>query len=130
LHVGDEIVVENGSAEAVRVTAIEVSNGSRIRQAQVASIKTLWARKIDRVIVRITVHRGTITERYATAFEGDKEFIVGSEEKFGKIDRIKVRTGPVLSRKGQRAKAKNIRGIFIKGPKRGQAVLHIANHGK
>jgi len=130
LHVGDEIVVENGSAEAVRVTAIEVRDGSRIRHAPVVSIKTLWSRKIDTVIVRIAVHMGGTTERYTTAFEGDKEFIVGSEEKFGKIDRIKVRAGPILARNGERAKARDVRGIFVKRPKRGQTVLHIANQGK
>ena len=130
LHVGDEIVVENGSAEAVRVTAIEVSNGSRMPYATAVSIKTLWARKIDKVVVRIAVHRGKTTKRYKTSFEGDKDFIVGSEEKFGEIDRIKVKAGPMLARPGQRAKAKDIRGIFIKGPKRGSAALHTANHSK
>lgn len=130
LHIGDQIVVENGSAEAVSVTAIEVSNGSRTRYAPVVSIKTLWAQRIDRVVVRIIVHMGKTTERHTEAFEGDKEFIVGSEEKFGRIDRIKVRAGPVLARRGQRAKAKNIRGIFVSGPRGGHTVPHIANHGK
>jgi len=46
------------------------------------------------------------------------------------IDRIKVRAGPMLARRGQRAKAKNILGIFVTGPTGGHTVPHFANHGK
>ncbi len=111
LQVGDEIVAENGSAEAVRITAIEAPNGLRYDQAPAALIKTLWTQKIDRVIVKVAVHRGRATQSYDVPVEGETEFVVGDQAQRGEINRIKIKKGPVLERKGQAAQAKDIQRI-------------------
>ncbi len=120
LQVGDEIVAENGSAEAVRITAIESPNGVRYDHAPASLIKTLWAQKIDQVIVKIAVHRGRSTQSYNVPVGGDREFIVGDEERHGQISRIKIKKGPVLEREGQTAKAKDIKRIYVTAKKRGR----------
>ncbi|MGZ7166803.1 MAG: HVO_0476 family zinc finger protein [Halobacteriota archaeon] len=122
LQIGDEIVVENESAEAVRITAIEFPNGLRHVRAPAALVKTLWAQKIDRVIVRIAVHRGRTTRSYDVPAEGDREFVIGDQEQDGEISRIKIKKGPVLEREGQAVPAKDIQRIYVKAKKRGRSV--------
>ncbi|MGZ4938899.1 MAG: HVO_0476 family zinc finger protein [Halobacteriota archaeon] len=118
LEVGDEIVAENESAEAVRITAIESSGGLRSAQAPAGRIKTIWAQKIDRVIVKVAVHRGRTTQSYDVPVEGDKKYVVGDQERHGEISHIKIKKGPVLERKGQAAQAKDIQRIYVKAKKR------------
>ncbi len=122
LSVGDEIIVENESAEAVRITAIESPQGVRQIQAPAAFVKTLWTEKIDKVVVKIAVHRGQTTRSYDVPVEGDREFVIGEREQRGEINRIKLRQGPVLERDGQTAQAKDIQRIYVKAKQRGKNV--------
>ncbi len=122
LRLGDEIVAENETAEAVRITGIEFPDGSRHAQAPAARIETLWTQKIDRVIVKIAVHRGRTTRSYDVPFEGDREFVIGDQEQHGEINRIKIKKGPILERTGQTAKAKDIQRIYVRAKKRGRRV--------
>jgi uncharacterized Zn finger protein len=114
-RVRDEMIVENGSIDAVRITAIELSDGVRATESVAETIKAVWAQKIDKVVVKIAVHTGGITRSYKVPFDGEKEFVVGHEEQLGKIARIKVRGGPVLDRAGQSAKAKDVGRVYVKG---------------
>jgi uncharacterized Zn finger protein len=118
LRVRDEMIVENGSIDAVRITAIELSDGVRATEAGAETIRVVWAQKIDKVVVKIAVHTGNITRSYKVPFDGEKEFVVGHEEQYGKIARVKVRRGPVLDRAGQSAKAKDVGRVYVRGPAR------------
>lgn len=115
LRVRDEMIVENGSIDAVRITAIELSDGVRATEAVAETIRAVWAQKIDKVVVKIAVHTGGITRSHKVPFDGEKEFVVGHEEQLGKILRVKVRGGPVLDRAGQSAKAKDVGRVYVKG---------------
>ena len=115
LRVRDEMIVENGSIDAVRITAIELSDGVRATEAVAETIRAVWAQKIDKVVVKVAVHTGGITRSYKVPFDGEKEFVVGHEEQLGKIARVKVRGGPVLDRAGQSAKAKDVGRVYVKG---------------
>ena len=115
LRVRDEMIVENGSIDAVRITAIELSDGVRATEAVAETIRAVWAQKIDKVVVKIAVHTGGITRSHKVPFDGEKEFVVGHEEQLGKIARVKVRGGPVLDRAGQSAKAKDVGRVYVKG---------------
>jgi len=115
LRVRDEMIVENGSIDAVRITAIELSDGVRVAEAVAETIRAVWAQKIDKVVVKVAVHTGGITRSYKVPFDGEKEFVVGHEEQLGKIARVKVRGGPVLDRAGQSAKAKDVGRVYVKG---------------
>ncbi len=120
LRVDDEIIAENESAEAVRITAIEFLDGSRHREAQAALVSTIWAQKIDKVVVKIAVHRGRTTRSYSVVVEGDREFGIGDLERGGVISRIKIKNGPILARVGQAAQAKDIQRIYVNANKRGK----------
>jgi len=115
LRVRDEMIVENGSIDAVRITAIELSDGVRATEAVAETIRAVWAQKIDKVVVKIAVHTGGITRSHKVPFDGEKVFVVGHEEQLGKIVRVKVRGGPVLDRAGQSAKAKDVGRVYVKG---------------
>jgi uncharacterized Zn finger protein len=118
LRVQDEMIVENGSIDAVRITAIELSDGVRATEAGAETIRAVWAQKIDKVVVKIAVHTGNITQSYKVPFEGEKEFVVGHEEQHGKIARVKIKRGPVLDHAGQSAKAKDVGRVYVTGPAR------------
>jgi len=115
LRVRDEVIVENGSVDAVRITALELSDGVRATEAVAEMTRAVWAQKIDKVVVKIAVHTGGVTRSYKVPFDGEKEFVIGHEEQLGKIARVKVRGGPVLDRAGQSAKAKDVGRVYVKG---------------
>lgn len=115
LHLGDELIVENGSPDAVRITAIELRNGVRKAEAVAESIRTLWTQKIDKVIVRIAVHTGKTTRSRKVPCNGEDEFVVGTNQQQGKITGIKLRHAAMLSRPGQSALAKDIQRMYVEG---------------
>jgi uncharacterized Zn finger protein len=115
LRIGDEFIVENSSIDAVRIIAIELNDGVRTEEAEAASIRVLWAQKIDKVVVKIAVHSGKTTKSHKVAFDGEKRFVVGDKERFGEVARIKIKHGPVFDRVGQSASAKDIARVYIKG---------------
>jgi len=118
LHIGDEFIVEGTTIDAVRITAIELSDGIRALDAEAKSVRVLWAQKIDKVIVRVAVHSGKTTTSYKLPFDGEKSFVVGARGHLGYIIRIKMKQGPVLDRDGQDAQAKDIARIYIKSKNR------------
>ncbi|MEI7826533.1 MAG: HVO_0476 family zinc finger protein [Euryarchaeota archaeon] len=121
LHVGDDVIVENSSIDAVRITAIELSDGVRTAEAEAESIRVLWAQKIDKVVVKIAVHTGKTTRSHKVPFDGEKKFVIGTEERLGKITRIKVKQGPVLDHAGQCVQAKDVGRVYIEGTARRSA---------
>ena len=116
LSIGDEFIVENEEANAVRVNTIELKSGVRVESAIANNIQTLWVQAIDKVVVKIAIHAGTLTQSLKVPCSGDKEFIVGSTEKFGKITRIMLLHGKVLKNVGESAKANTIKRIYVKSP--------------
>jgi uncharacterized Zn finger protein len=121
LRIGDEVIVENSSIDAVRITAIELGDGVRTAEAEAESIRVLWAQKIDKVVVKIAVHTGKTTRSHKVPFDGEKRFVVGAEERLGKISRIKVKRGPVLDQAGQFAQAKDVGRVYVEGTTRRSA---------
>jgi uncharacterized Zn finger protein len=116
LSVGEELIVENEEANAVRISAIELKDDVRVDSAAVSNIRTLWVKAIDEVVVKIAIHTGTLTRSLKIPCSGDKEFTVGSAENFGRITRIKVNDGLVLKTVGQSAVAHTIKRIYAKSP--------------
>ena len=116
LSIGDEFIVENEEANVVRVNAIELTSDVRVESAKADNIKTLWVQAIDNVVVKIAIHAGTLTQSLKVPCSGDKEFTIGSTEKFGKITRIKLVHGTVLKNIGESAKANTIKRIYARSP--------------
>jgi uncharacterized Zn finger protein len=125
---GDELVIddeETGEATLVQVTSLEVGD-KRKDSAAAEDIKTIWARAIDEVVVKIAISRGGITESIEMRVPGEREFVIGDKVRVNnrelKIIRIKIRGGGFKSRKGVVIKAKDIRRIYadsgIREPRR------------
>jgi len=86
--VGDEFVVETPEAiMQARVTSIEIAGDTRVDEATVEDIATLWTRAVDNVRVNVTVHpndgRRDDSRSVAVSVPGDHEFVVGETATFG-----------------------------------------------
>lgn len=118
IGVGDEIVVDDettGEAYPVQVSSIEVGD-KRKDSAQVDEIKTIWARAIEEVVVKIAISHRETTESIEMKVPGDMEYVIGEKIKIDsrelKIIRIKIRDGGFKSRKGVAVKASDIKRIY------------------
>ncbi|NJD78204.1 MAG: hypothetical protein FIB08_14120 [Candidatus Methanoperedens sp.] len=129
IKTGDEILIDDettGEANLVQVTSIEVGD-KRKESAAADVIKTIWARAIDDVIVKIAVHHRETTESIEMRVPGDREFVVGEKVEVNnrelKIIRIKIRDGAFRSRKGIAIKAKDIKRIYTDPGMREQRIF-------
>ncbi len=115
---GDELVIDDeatGEAALVKVTSVEVGD-KRLDEAEAEDIKTIWARAIDEVLVKIAISHRETTESVEMRVPGDREFVIGDKVEVNnrklKIIRIKIRDGCFKSRKGVAVAAKYIKRIY------------------
>ncbi len=118
IRVGDELVMDDeasGEAYPVQISSIEVGD-KRKESAQVEEIKTIWARAISEVVVKIAISHRETTESIEMKVPGDREFVIGEKIRVDgrelKIIRIKIRDSGFKSRKGVAIKASDIRRIY------------------
>ncbi|SNQ61369.1 HVO_0476 family zinc finger protein [Candidatus Methanoperedens nitratireducens] len=118
IRTGDELLIDDeatGEANIVRITSIEVGDKRR-NSARAEDIKTIWARAIDEVIVKIAVSHRETTESIEMRVPGEREFIIGEKVKPDnrelEIKKIKIRDGGFKSRRGTAVAAKDIRRIY------------------
>lgn len=116
LSVGDEIKVEGINSQ---ITAID-SQGRRVKKAKVKDIDTLWAKRFDKVVVKISVNMGPKTAKYEIIAHPDEEFYIGDildlEKMHAVIHKIKTRErfimrGGAMARDIVRIYAKEIREV-------------------
>ncbi len=118
IRAGDELVMDDetsGEAYPVKISSIEVGD-KREESAHVDEIKTIWARAIDEVVLRIAVSHRETTESIEMRVPGDREYVIGEKIKVDtrelKIIRIKIRDGGFKSRKGVAVKASDIKRVY------------------
>ena len=118
IRTGDELLIDDevtGEANIVRITSIEVGD-KRKDSARAEDIKTIWARAIDEVIVKIAVSHRETTESIELRVPGEREFVIGEKVKPDnrelEIKKIKIRDGGFKSRRGTAVAAKDIRRIY------------------
>lgn len=80
--VGDEFIVDTPEAILqVRVTSVELPNDTRVEEAPVEDVATVWTRAIDNVAVNVTIHpndgRREESRSLTMRVPGDFEFVVG-----------------------------------------------------
>lgn len=119
LHAGDEFIVDVGEdVSGVRIQSLELYTGGRSESAKAKDVRTIWARAIDEVIVKIAVQRLGETESLDYKVNGDYEFTIGDLMKLKgyevRINAIKVRDGGIFKRTGKSVRAKDIRRIYSK----------------
>ena len=114
LKIGDEITVNGINS---KITAID-SMGRRVKSAKVKDMDTIWAKRFDKVIVKISVNRGRKTIPVEIVVHPDEEFYVGDIINIKKmkcvIHKIKIEKkfivkGSALARDIVRIYAKEIR---------------------
>ncbi|MBU3967534.1 MAG: hypothetical protein KKG76_09185 [Euryarchaeota archaeon] len=118
IRAGDELVMDDetsGEAYPVQISSIEVGD-KREESAHVDEIKTIWARAIDEVVVKIAISHRETTESIEMRVPGDREYVIGGKIKVDtrelKIIRIKIRDSGFKSRKGVAVKASDIKRIY------------------
>jgi uncharacterized Zn finger protein len=76
----DEVVeVENEyllGRDTVKITGIETSRG-RVKKAEVGKINTLWAKKFNRLKIKVSINKGSKTLSREIWAVPDEEFFVG-----------------------------------------------------
>lgn len=117
LTVGDELYLGENQ---LLVTSIE-SKGRRVESCNPADIDTIWAKKFDKVIVRVSINKHTKTIPAELEALPDEEFFVGDLMTIGKervaIHSIKtdhgiVRQGGVAARNIVRIYTKSVRMTY------------------
>ncbi len=126
LHKGDELIVDaptqhsvhggdDDAAELVQIASIETKGGGRVQTAHALDIKTIWARNIEEVTVKITSQKGGKSSSMTTRAYGDEAYKVGDTiNQNGKrlvITKIHTRDGGHKSRAGTPVEAKNIKRL-------------------
>jgi len=111
IAVGDEINI-NGINSLV--TAID-AHGKRVKEAKAKDIDTLWAKRFDRIILKISVNRGNRTSSYEIEVTPDEEFYVGDMLDLEDIHAVihKIKTEDRFVNRGG-AQARNIVRIYAK----------------
>jgi len=99
LGVGDELLVDDGVGDVamVEITSIELEGERRAERARAGEVKTLWTRGIDRVVVKVSVHRRGTTTSYEIPTRGDEAFAVGEvrtvDGKRFRVEKMRLRDG-------------------------------------
>jgi uncharacterized Zn finger protein len=100
---------------AVEITGIE-RGPQRVRKARARDITTLWTRKIEQVLVRVSVHNRRTTVPVALDVSGEEPFVVGEVYRHNsrrfRVAHIKLRDGDSLRVEGQKAVARRIKRIY------------------
>lgn len=117
----NEIVKVNSEYQfdrnTIKITGIEVGN-KRIMQAKAGEIDTLWAKKFDRIKLKISINKGSKTLNRTIWAVPDEEFFIGDVMRIKgmnlaihaiKTKEKKVKKGSVAARDIVRLYAKAVR---------------------
>ena len=73
IHVGDEYHHDRGE---IKITAIETKKG-RVKSSIAKDVKTLWAKKFDRLKLKVSINKGSRTLTRTIWAVPDEEFFIG-----------------------------------------------------
>ncbi|HON81919.1 MAG TPA: HVO_0476 family zinc finger protein [Methanoregulaceae archaeon] len=114
--IGDRHIAECGEDYiGVEISAID-RGVQRVRRARAQDITTLWTRKIEEVLVRVSVHDGRKTIPLVLEVSGEEPFVVGEVYRQGnrrfRIAHMKLRDGATLRKEGQKAIARRLKRMY------------------
>ena len=117
LRFGEEVVVEIGDEVKVgEITALELKDRKRVEIAEARDVYAVWLRNVSEVDVKFSLHKGAVTTPYKMRTTGETEFEVGERINIDnfifRITRIKKLDGKLLKKRGDKAKAKEIKRIY------------------
>ncbi|MCL2890576.1 MAG: hypothetical protein FWF40_01640 [Methanomassiliicoccaceae archaeon] len=124
LKVGDEFHTDDGLL--VKISAIELPQGKRVKTARATEITTVWAIYFETIDVKVSINDDRKTYSKSVPSSPDDEFTIGTILSFDDMDcmihSIKIQ-GRML-RRGS-AEARNITRIYGKFRKRSYTVLDL-----
>ncbi|NMB85026.1 MAG: hypothetical protein A4E44_01271 [Methanosaeta sp. PtaB.Bin018] len=95
LHVGDELLVDDGSREVVMTEITSLETDRRVESAQAEAVKAVWARETDDVPLKLSLYRKGRTNSFKITVPGDEVIEVGEvrevEHFVFKVVKIKLR---------------------------------------
>ncbi len=112
LRVGNELLVDDERQDVVMAKITSIETDRRVDAAPVSEIKTVWARAIDNVTVKVAVYRNGRTQSMKTSALGDEIFELGEVRD---IDGVKFRITKIKLRGegfADRAEAKDILRVW------------------
>jgi uncharacterized Zn finger protein len=77
LHVGDELLVDDASQDVVMTEITSLETDRRVERAPAGLVKTVWARAIDDVPLKISVYRKGRTHPLKVSLPGNEVFELG-----------------------------------------------------
>lgn len=117
ISVGDLLAAdtEDGESLGVEVSSIEIDD-KRVSSAQACDIGTIWARVVDRVILKVSYHDGRATIPLYVEYGGEDDIVIGETYKSGqyryKVTHIKLRNGAMMRKEGWKAYARKIKRVY------------------
>lgn len=113
VQVGDRMFLLDGLAE---VTAVEDADGRRPDRLVAEEIRTIWAKDIREIAIKVTMHHGRASSSMELERGPDETLTVGDvldvEGRRVRIDRIKTEDG-VLRRDGLTAEAIDVVRVYV-----------------
>lgn len=95
LHVGDALLVDDPSQDVVMTEVTSLETDRRVEAAPARALKTVWARAVDEVPLRMSVYRRGQTQSLKVSMPGEEVFEVGdvrtTEGLRFKVVKIKLR---------------------------------------
>jgi uncharacterized Zn finger protein len=95
LAVGDEFLVDDELEDVVMTKITSLETDRRVEMGLAGDIRTIWARAIDDVDLKVSVYRRGQTRSLKTATTGDEVFTLGEVREIDgirfKITKIKLR---------------------------------------
>ena len=124
LVVGDEFLLDDG--RRVRINALELNDGRRVKKAQAPDISTIWSILFDVLNVKVSINDVQKTHARYVRSEPDDEFYVGQTLSFRDMDCLihSIKIKERMIRRGT-AEARDIVRIYGKLRKKSYPVLEF-----
>jgi len=124
LVVGDEFLLDDG--RRVRINALELNDGRRVKKAQAPDISTIWSILFDVLNVKVSINDVQKTYARYVRSEPDDEFYVGQTLSFRDMDCLihSIKIKERMIRRGT-AEARDIVRIYGKLRKKSYPVLEF-----
>ncbi|MFW6144161.1 MAG: HVO_0476 family zinc finger protein, partial [Candidatus Natronoplasma sp.] len=115
IHKGDELLLDESTVKVTSIVQEKEGGTARTESSKVEDIKTIWAKKHDKVRVKVTVHKGRSSSSEVMEVVPEEEFFVNDMLEFDNEEAVihKIMTNDGVRKEG-RVKAEDIKRVYAK----------------